>query len=242
MGYSVTFFDYVPAARGTADGPWTRVRFEEAGDARRGPWFSLDTQTLSPVDSDPTLPQVRTLTTDQATRYPGWFRLVWIDAFGGEQPTEPEYAGSAVRPSVQEVANLMPDRTTIDGSSEAGTFTAGTQPTAEQVDSLIDMVLDTVDSRVPDDASAEAERAARGVVTLTTAMLIETGRFGDQRDVNDARVGFWERLLASHEAMLDQATQHDEPGQPRFGSLPVTSPTLTAWAALGGISTTELIP
>jgi hypothetical protein len=241
MAYSVTFFDYTPAAR-AAGSPWTHVRFEEAGDSRRGPWAVIATQALTPLDPDPTDPLPRTLTTDQATLYPGWFRVVWIDASGGEEPTEPEYAGSAVRPKVQEIANLMPDRTTVDGGTEARAFTTATSPTAEEVESLIDMVLDSVDPRVPDGASAEVERAARHVVTLTTAILVESGNWADQLDTNEARVALWERLLAAHEATLDMAANQDEPGQARFGSIPVLSPTLTSYGAMTGFPTSELLP
>lgn len=241
MGYSVTFYEYTPAAR-AAGSPWTHVRFEEAGDNRRGPWTQIETQSLSPVDADPTEPIARTLTTDNATLYPGWFRLVWIDASGGEEPTEPEYAGDATRPSVREVAALMPDRTTVDGGGEARTFTTATSPTAEEVEGLIDVVLDSIDPRVPDGASAEVERAARRVVTFTTAILVESGNWGEQLEPNEARVALWERLLASYEATLDLAANMNEAGQARFGSVPVTSPTLSAWSSQTGIATSELIP
>jgi hypothetical protein len=129
---------------------------------------------------------------------------------------------------VQEIANLMPDRTTVDGGTEARAFTTATSPTAEEVESLIDMVLDSVDPRVPDGASAEVERAARHVVTLTTAILVESGNWADQLDTNEARV--------------DMAANQDEPGQARFGSIPVLSPTLTSYGAMTGFPTSELLP
>jgi len=239
MDYSVTFIDYTPSERGEGDGPWTHVRFEQAGESRRGPWTELETVPLSPTDTDPTEPQTRTLTTDTATVYPGWFRLVWI-AGAGEQPTEPEYAGSAVRPKVQEVANLMPDRTTVPGGEEARTFNAQTSPTAEEVDALIDMTLDSVDPRVPAAADPEVERAARHVVTLQTAILVESGNWGDQLEPNEARVALWERLLARHEATLDTAASGNEAGKARFGSVTAVSPTLSAQSC--GWCSEELVP
>jgi hypothetical protein len=86
----------------------------------------VETQAIT-ADTDPTDPQPRTLESGLFTVYPGWFRVVWI-ATDGEQPTEPVYAGSAIRPRVQEVANLMPDRTTIDGGTEARTFNTAHVP------------------------------------------------------------------------------------------------------------------
>lgn len=238
MGYSVTFIDYTPAERGEEDGPWTHVRFEEAGEDRRGPWIEIETFELG-QDADPTDPESRTLTTDGATRYPGWFRLVWI-AGAGEQPTEPEYAGSAVRPKVQEVANLMPDRTTVDGGEEARTFNTETSPTSEEVESLIDMVLDSVDPHVPDGASAEVERAARHVVTFDTAILVESGNWGEQYETNEQRVALWERLRDRHQVTLDAAAQDNTAGKAPFGSVTVTSPTLSARGS--GWCSEEVVP
>jgi hypothetical protein len=50
------------------------------------------------------------------------------------------------------------------------------------------MVLDSVDPRVPPGAAPEVERAARHVVTLSTAILVESGNWGDQIETNEARV------------------------------------------------------
>lgn len=238
MGYVITLSGYTPSPRSDAL-PWTQAAIEESA-ARMGPWTLIDTVTLDPVDAEPALPATRTFTTENATLPAGWYRITFLDALGGQEITDPVFAGSGVRPSVQEIANLMPDRTTVDGGGEAGTFTTGTQPTATEVDALIDTVLDAVDPRVPADAAAEVQRAARHVVALTVAILIETGRFGEQRDVNDARVGVWERLLATHEAVLDQAAHQDEAGQARFGSIPIISPTMAAASAVG--VSTELLP
>jgi hypothetical protein len=219
MPYSVTFMDYTPSARGASDAPWTALRIEQGGANRNGPWTVIGTSALDPVDTDPTSPASRTITTESATVYPGWFRVVWVDGAGSEQPTDPEFAGSATRPTVQEVANLMPDRTTTDGGTEARTFNADTSPTADEVEALIDMVLDSVDPRVPADAAPEVTRAARHVVTLNTAILVESGNWGDQLDTNESRVALWERLRDAHEATLDMAANQDEPGQARFGSV-----------------------
>ncbi|HTE60165.1 MAG TPA: hypothetical protein VK631_07415 [Solirubrobacteraceae bacterium] len=194
MPFSVSLADNTPSPRyGTPDpGVWTQARWEEAA-ARSGPWTAVETQTLTPAYTDPALPPSYDLTSEQITAYPGWIRLVWLDAGGVQEPTEPVFVGSAIRPSVQEVANLMPDRTTlphaVNGQNEeAGTFTADTRPSAAQVDALIDLNLDAIDSKVPADASGEVQRSARSIVALHTAILAEATYFSHQGEVNTARI------------------------------------------------------
>lgn len=239
--YSVTLDGYTPSARVTAAGVWTRVRWEQAGASRTGPWTALDTQTVN-FGTDPTAPATVDLTTELASVFPGWFRLVALDAQSIEEPTDAFYAGSAVRPAVQEIARLMPDRATATSGAGLPNFDTTTEPTASAVDGLIDMVLDAVDPHVPAGAAAEVQRAARHVITLTAAILIETGYFGEQRDVNDAKVRVWEGLLATHQATLDAAAQDDQPGGVRFGSLAIVSPTVGAWQRQAGLVGTELLP
>lgn len=89
MSYVVSFSGYRPGVR-YDDVAWTTVRIEEAA-ASNGPWAAIDTQALVP-DVDPALPSSRDLTTDQATLAEGWYRLVWVDPAGGEQPTAAVYS------------------------------------------------------------------------------------------------------------------------------------------------------
>jgi hypothetical protein len=238
MSYVVDIIGSYPPVSPDA---WTRARLEES-TTRNGTFALIDTFALDPVDADPEQPQARAFHSTKATLPAGWYRLAWQNEAGDSSVSEPVFAGSGIRPAVGEVAALMPDRTTVDGGSEARTFNTLTSPTATEVEGLIDMVLDSVDPRVPDGASAEVERAARHVVTLTTAILVESGNWGDQLDTNEARVALWERLLAAHEATLDAAANQDEPGQSRFGSVSVLSPTLTSYGAMTGFPTSELLP
>lgn len=237
--YSITN-TYTPSARTATAGPWTQVRWEQAGASRTGPWTPIETQTID-FGTDPTAPQMVELTTELATVFPGWFRLVALDGTV-EEPTDPFYAGSAVRPTVQEVARLMPDRATATSGAGLPNFDDTTEPTDDAVDGLIDIVLDSVDPHVPPGATAEVQRAARNVVTLTVAILTETGYFGEQRDVNEAKVRVWEAMLQSNQTVLDAAAQDDQPGGVRFGSIPVASPTITAWQAQAGLIGSELLP
>lgn len=240
MPYVVSLAGYTPAPR--SDGlAWTQARLEESAN-RNGTYNAIQTFTLDPVDTDPASPLERAFTTEAATLPAGWYRIVFLDATGDQQPTDPVFAGSGTRPTVQEVARLMPDRATATSGAGLPNFDDTTEPTDDAVDGLIDIVLDSVDPHVPSGATAEVQRAARNVVTLTVAILTETGYFGEQRDVNDAKVRVWEAMLTSNQAILDAAAQDDEPGGIRFGSIPVQSPTITAWQAQTGLIGSELLP
>lgn len=198
MPYLMTLTGYTPSVRVTD--VWTQARFEYSA-SRSGPWTLISTETLSPADTDPLLPATRSFdVTVPDLGYPGWLRVVFLDALGNQEPTEPIYVGSAIRPAVLEVANLMPDRTTDADGNLVGTFDATTRPTAAQVESLIDLSLDAIDPDVLSDATTESQRAARSIVALSAAILVEASYFADQGGVNEARIAVWERLIARHTA------------------------------------------
>lgn len=93
-GFLETFTRIGPPARADSV-PWTSVVILE-GATRRGPFLEIDTATLSPVDTDPTNPVSRTITTGQAALPAGWYALVWNDADGHQQMTDPEYASHVI--------------------------------------------------------------------------------------------------------------------------------------------------
>lgn len=78
MDLNVHSFAFTPPKRFDGD-PWTDVRIDESG-SEDGPWTPLETIPLSPVDSDPSAPQERHVTTDQALLAEGWYRLVVLDS------------------------------------------------------------------------------------------------------------------------------------------------------------------
>jgi hypothetical protein len=147
----VTLIDYQPGPR--YDGqPWTKARIEEAS-ASTGPWTAIDEVVLDPVDTNPSLPRTRNFTTDNATLDHGWYRVVFIDADGSEQLTAPVAFDAAVTwiPTVQDIADLSPvyTRGAIEqDGQELGTFDAGTDPTASQVQALIGVAVREVAGRV----------------------------------------------------------------------------------------------
>ncbi len=82
MPVVVSLEDYLPSPRYDSV-PWAKARIEE-GTASTGPWTILETQNLSPLDSDPTTPQYRNFTTALGTAPDRWYRVVFIDANDAE--------------------------------------------------------------------------------------------------------------------------------------------------------------
>jgi hypothetical protein len=90
LSYVRNFVGYRPGERD--DGlPWTTAKIYEAPDVSGAPgsWTLIDTITLSPVDTDPTEPAVRNLTTTHATLTVGWYRVIFTDAAGDQELTTP---------------------------------------------------------------------------------------------------------------------------------------------------------
>ena len=85
MTVVVTLEDYRPSPRYDGE-PWTDARIEEA-PASTGPWVTLETQALTPVDADPSDPVYRNFTTELASDTPElWYRIVWVDAHASTSP------------------------------------------------------------------------------------------------------------------------------------------------------------
>lgn len=101
--FVVTFADYTPVARFDTR-PWTLIRVDEAA-LRDGPWTTIDTIVIDPVDADPAQPAARSFTTELATLERGWYRVAFVDATGDMAVTEPVAAGIAQRvvPTVGEL-------------------------------------------------------------------------------------------------------------------------------------------
>lgn len=109
MPVVVTLEDYRPAPR--YDGlPWTDAQIQEAS-ASTGPWVTLETQAISPVDSDPRNPAYRSFTTALGTADEQWYRIIFLDAaVATGQPTFPIQNVPDDRPvyaSVAELATLL---------------------------------------------------------------------------------------------------------------------------------------
>jgi hypothetical protein len=83
----ISFTDYTPSPR-FDEQPWTHARIEGSTVAS-GTWMAIETIALDPVDDDPTAPASRSFTTEDADASFTWFRIVFVDADGDEQPTMP---------------------------------------------------------------------------------------------------------------------------------------------------------
>jgi hypothetical protein len=109
MPVVVSLEDYRPSPRYDST-PWTDVWIQE-GTASVGPWVTLETQALSPVDADPANPAYRDFTTALGTAAEQWYRIVFLDAGANTGlPTYPVQNVADDRPvyaSVSDLATLL---------------------------------------------------------------------------------------------------------------------------------------
>lgn len=225
---------------------WAQAKIDEAPVAT-GPWATIDTQTLSPADTDPSNPQSRTLTTTLATQTNGWYRVTWIDAStGAAGPTDPQQntAGEnpGGRPTVYEVASLIRARTKVRGGNEAGTFTAQTRPTAGEVEEMIDQALDEIGGKVqPVDQTLEPgqplgpdsdyERRYRRTVAMYAAILIELSYFPEQVKSGMSPVDTYQKLYESRiRALIAEGETGRPQGEGAGGSGGGDAPADAAWS------------
>lgn len=234
MSYVITLDDYAPPAR--VDGrAFTKARIEEA-PAITGAWLPVQTLTLSPVDADPAHPVTRELTTGLAQYATGWYRVVWIDAEGHETPPTEAVENTApggVRPSVAEVASKVRARTRVKGGGQAGTFTASTNPSADDVEDLISEALDEVLGKVREpEAATDYERRVRGAVALYTAILIELSYYPEQVGSGKSPAATYQALYASR---IKALIAEGETGEVQGEGGTADSPADAAWTFPVGV-------
>ncbi len=135
MPYVVTLEDFRPSPRYDSL-PWTQARIEE-GTASVGPWVSLETIALSPVDADPSAPAYRNFTTQLGTAPDLWYRVVFLDASGDlGLPTFPVQNSSVGRPiyaTVTELAQLL----RVNESQRHASLRRALEAAASEIDSEI---------------------------------------------------------------------------------------------------------
>lgn len=233
----LTFTSYVPPAR-TGE-PWNRARIEESG-AEAGPYVTLETVSVAPLDDDARYPRPRTFSTEDAT--PGrWYRVVWLDATDDESaPTDPRQwivsMVDEVRPAVQDVADLIIARTKATGNRTLRMFTDETPVTAEEVERHIDAASGLVLARVgavPQDedcTSASTIRSGiRTLIAMRAALFIEPSNWpeqtGDNRSAYDA---LWTQWLEDVKAVAAAAAACRE-GEDSSGPDATVGPADAAW-------------
>ena len=154
MTVVVTLEDYRPSPRYDGE-PWTQARIEEAPLAS-GPWTTLETIPLVPVDADPENPAYRNFTTDLGTAEDLWYRIVFLDADASTGlPTIP-------------VQNVEDDRPVYAATSELfrilkiGNPSAAQETAAERVLAAASGEIDAEISLEDDDALSGWELALAG--------------------------------------------------------------------------------
>jgi len=109
MTVVVSLEDFRPAPRYDSL-PWTEVQIQE-GTASVGPWVTLETQVLSPVDPDPANPLYRNFTTAIGTAAELWYRIIFLDATAATGlptiPIQNVEDDRMVYASVSELAQLL---------------------------------------------------------------------------------------------------------------------------------------
>ncbi len=126
------------------------------------------------------------------------YAFIWVDP-SIDSVVEPLYVGAqhpeatvdpidvSWRPALAEVAALVPTRTVGDEDVVLGTFTSETEPTGDQVETLINLATANVASRVgsTDDLCTDALTSrSRGMAALYAAMLVELTYFPEQVNGN----------------------------------------------------------
>jgi hypothetical protein len=178
--------------------PWSEVKIEE-GPTNQGPWTTLATEPLetaeiepsseegsfdspreatglSALDTDPAYPAARGITIIGATVESGWYRVTWLDTDGGERPAAPYSMGDnslPPAPALEEVAALMRAHVADADDNSLKTFSAETNPPADQVRVIIETVRQEVATRLRADIPTKYMDSARYVVAIGAVSYIE---------------------------------------------------------------------
>jgi len=164
MGLVRTLVGFVPLRRN--DGiPWSEVDVEQGLTPRDGPWVTIDTQALSPLDADPWEPAARTVTTTEATGDDGpWFRLRFRDADDNVDITESVALtgeGVLLPPSAEDVrsrSKLLQERYPAD-PFDADVEAQLREVVADATALVEQLTCRTMDDTVPDNLQRVALRA-----------------------------------------------------------------------------------
>lgn len=204
MSYVVSLENYRPGQR--YDGlPWTGARIEESA-TRDGVFVPIETNAFTDPDPDPQNPRTRDFTTALAVLPAGWYRVVFTRGAEAQAAPPVYFPNPGARPTVQGVATLLRARTK-DKTTEVGTFTADTRPTATQVETLIDQAVADVQMRTGAMIPEDLEGAARHVTAIRAAMLIESSYLPEQTSGDNTVYLNFRFQYAEQIARLVQAVQ-----------------------------------
>jgi hypothetical protein len=156
---------------------------------------------------------------------PGDYLLVWMT--GDPEPPEfeaflplmvtaaalvadvdfPTVDEGAVRPAVEKIANLANARTAGGGGGEISAFDETTDPTAAQVETLIDDGVEAVLAQLPLRFSTDHYDRVRHAVALYTLILMEGSFFREQVDSGSTEL--WRNLFSSAMASLNRRIEEE---------------------------------
>jgi hypothetical protein len=109
MIVSFTDYEVTPRFDGTA---WTRIQIGEAA-TEAGPFTTIDTINIVPLDPDPAHPEPRSFTTEHATLAAGWYLVTFLDALNNQLVTDPIYNTPAEQLEI--MASLNDINANLDG-------------------------------------------------------------------------------------------------------------------------------
>lgn len=228
--YVVTLSGFTPPAR--FDGlPYTHARIDE-GPSADGPWETIDTLELLPIDSEPEDPATRNFTTEAATLPSGWYRVSFIDGTGDEAQMEPVPRDPSWLPVKEDIAALLPTRLqSTDGSGQLQTtFNELTRPTGAQVERLITEAAAEVGLTLsPEEVPEAVHGRIRSIISLGAAMNVELTYYPEQVAGNRSPYAQMERRFNAALKLLGTVAGQDadnEPGEagyPSGGGFPTTA-------------------
>lgn len=112
-----------------------------------------------------------------------------------------------VRPTSDDVAQLLRTRTIEAGGVEAGRFTDSTRPPVDDVDDVIDQSVDDVLALLRDDFDPKHYPQVKRAITLHAAVMLETSFYRENAD--DRAVALWREMETSTVAGIQQRIQQD---------------------------------
>lgn len=218
----ITLQDIIPPPRHD-DIPWTKLILQEAG-ASTGPWVTIETLTLAPLDADPANPNARGITSENATLDEGWYRVFFEDADADQStPTNPvqnkDEAFPTFTPSIGSVGALLHARTKDTNGNELGTFTSETRPTNTQVAQIIGTAVHNVGTALKGTIPAEWLPEAAEIAALKAAMLVELSFFPEQIRTGRSPYTEYKDLYDQKIQLIQEAllVAEPDPGQPSQG-------------------------
>jgi hypothetical protein len=238
LAYVVTLRDFRPSPRHD-NLPWTIAKIQES-EAQAGPFTTIETITLSPVEPDPEHPLARDLTTNDATLPAGWYRLVFRDAAGREETSGAVYSpdeATVWRPTFEDVGELILARTRDRDGNRLGTFTGETNPKSDEVDRLIDRGVEKVRQVVGSVLDTTEDESILGsaadLAAIRAAVLVELSTVSEQTREDESAYARLKEMWDEDLAALQAAVTTD-PGDTQgttMGSVAVASPTASAVAS-----------